>query len=500
MAAVLLAALIPAAAAADGDLVVFIDPDFEDAVREAIRKPEGWITKGDVDGVKELDVSWLGIESLSGIEHFTALETLDCSGNELIRLDTSKNTLLRRLDCNFNNLATLNILKNTELRYLDCEQNRLEGLDTSGNPALVSLNCRDNLLTALELENNKTLRTLDCGGNHLKELDTSVHPALSELYCDENALTFLDTGSNQKLMFLACDSNELTEIDVTQNTLLLGLSCRDNVLSNLNVSAIDSLTVLDCGENLITELRLNSYLMALDCSFNWLTSLDLRDNFQLELLICNNNYLPGKESVTGLRDMMLLLDDNTLFEPQYESSPPDLSAVSPWALRHVKTAIRRGLIPDGLLSGFQNPVTRLEFCRFAMNFIKAETGKPVQSLLAQNKISVSLSAFTDTKDMDALIAYALGIVSETGDKTFNPGGQVRREDAAVMLMNLRKALGYDVSAPPSSGFADAANIAPGAEQAVDYCVANGIMSGGETFNPKGLITREMCIMMFANMR
>jgi hypothetical protein len=61
-------------------------------------------------------------------------------------------------------------------------------------------------------------------------------------------------------------------------------------------------------------------------------------------------------------------------------------------------------------------------------------------------------------------------------------------------------LGYDVSNPPPSGFADADKISSWTKAGVDYCVSAGIMSGGSgnTFNPKGLFTREMSIMTFDN--
>ncbi|MGI6106290.1 MAG: hypothetical protein ACOYD7_08945 [Raoultibacter sp.] len=56
---------------------------------------------------QKINVSWLGIYDLSGIEYFTSLSELDCSFNELTELDVSNNTNLLDFRCYFNKLKTL---------------------------------------------------------------------------------------------------------------------------------------------------------------------------------------------------------------------------------------------------------------------------------------------------------------------------------------------------------------------------------------------------------
>ena len=82
-----------------------------------------------------IDVSWKSIESLKGIELFTALTSLYCLHNQLTTLDVSKNTKLETLDCSFNLLNTLDVSKNTELIYLRCYGNAIRG---KGMDALVN--------------------------------------------------------------------------------------------------------------------------------------------------------------------------------------------------------------------------------------------------------------------------------------------------------------------------------------------------------------------------
>ena len=57
------------------------------------------VTYDELAAVNVMDVSSMGIANLKGIEFFTALEVLDCSDNQLTRLDLSNNTALYVLTC-----------------------------------------------------------------------------------------------------------------------------------------------------------------------------------------------------------------------------------------------------------------------------------------------------------------------------------------------------------------------------------------------------------------
>ena len=97
------------------------------------------------------------IESLEGIEYFTTLEVLDCTGHKIKQLDVSKNTALTRLICSSNQLASLDVSKNTTLEILQCSSNQLTSLDVSKNTALTDLSCFNNQLTSLDVSKNTTL-------------------------------------------------------------------------------------------------------------------------------------------------------------------------------------------------------------------------------------------------------------------------------------------------------------------------------------------------------
>ncbi len=86
---------------------------------------DGILTASEAANVTVLDVSDLGIESLEGIGHFPALDSLDCSGNLLEELDVSSNAELSELDCSSNVLSVLDL---SALPHLDGES-----LDATGN-------------------------------------------------------------------------------------------------------------------------------------------------------------------------------------------------------------------------------------------------------------------------------------------------------------------------------------------------------------------------------
>ncbi len=161
-----------------------------------------------------MDCSNKSISDLTGIEAFTAITELNCSGNHLSSLDVS--------EC-------------VQLTTLDCRSNNLGSLDVSGCAQLTTLRCSGNELSSLDVSECAQLTTLWCDGNDLGSLNVS-NAMLTELICNGNDLSSLDVSTCEQLTYLECDGNDLSSLDVSGNTQLTYLKCKDNNLSSLNVA------------------------------------------------------------------------------------------------------------------------------------------------------------------------------------------------------------------------------------------------------------------------
>ena len=247
--------------AEESDIIIneenFPDENFRSWLLSQSYSSDGVLTEEEIAGVNKINVYRESIQSLKGIEYFTALTYLDCSFNPLTSLDVSKNTALTYLNCNGNQLTLLDVSKNTALTELYCDGNQLTSLDVSKNTALTSLDCYLNQLTSIDVSKNTALTYLSCSYNQLTSLDLSKNTSLTRLDCYSNKLTSLDLSKNTSLTDLFCINNQLTSLDVSKNTSLTRLDCYSNQLTSLDVSKNTALTQLYCYSNQLTSLDLS---------------------------------------------------------------------------------------------------------------------------------------------------------------------------------------------------------------------------------------------------
>ena len=241
----------------------FPDENFRNYLLGQTYGVDGVLTTKEIAGVKMIVVNGKNIQSLKGIEYFTALTTLYCYTNQLTELDVSKNTALTELSCGYNQLTELDVSKNTALTRLWCNNNQLTELDVSQNTALTRLWCDSNQLTALDVSKNTALTRLWCDNNQLTELDVSQNTKLTSLNCGSNQLSTLDVSQNIALTTLYCDANQLTELDVSQHTALTELYCLGNQLTAVNVSGCTALTTLWCYANQIKGAGMDALVESL---------------------------------------------------------------------------------------------------------------------------------------------------------------------------------------------------------------------------------------------
>lgn len=270
------------------------DPNFKAyLVANYDQNSDNEISRFEIEKLKSLIVSSLGIASLEGIEHFTNLEGLACDNNSLTELDLSKNTQLTELTCGYNKISKLILPPNAEkMTWLSCDDNKLTGkLDCSNWVNLTNLNCHTNNFTALDLTGCSELIGLSCGNNNLTSLNVQDCSNLTTLQCDGNKLSSLDISMCPYLLTLSCGNNNLETLDLSNCHNLDRLFCQDNKLSSLDISMCLKLSLLYCQNNMLTLLTLGnaSTLRDLDCSQNQLSSLIATSCTSLTQLTCDNN-------------------------------------------------------------------------------------------------------------------------------------------------------------------------------------------------------------------
>lgn len=105
------------------------------------------------------------IVSLYGLGMFTALKSLDVSGQTL--------------------LTEINLSKNVALTVLVCDNTSLKALDLSDCPALVSLYAQNTSLVSLDLSHNPALKEAYLSGSPIKTLYlTAAQKSTIDLVCD----------------------------------------------------------------------------------------------------------------------------------------------------------------------------------------------------------------------------------------------------------------------------------------------------------------------------
>ncbi|MEP5602603.1 MAG: T9SS type A sorting domain-containing protein [Algibacter sp.] len=149
-------------------------------------------------------------------------------------------------DADIDDMTGLNAFSN--ITGLNCSGNDLVGnrLDLFNNPALEYLSCSDNVLTQIDLSGNTLLKELFCDSNRIGDLDLSNNPALEYLVCDNNGIYLkslnLINGNNENISYFFA----------TGNTNLNCVQVDDVTYSNLNWSTgIDGNTIFasdsDCS-------------------------------------------------------------------------------------------------------------------------------------------------------------------------------------------------------------------------------------------------------------
>ena len=156
------------------------DDNFEQALIELGYDDvlDNFVPLENISTLTELHVTNMGINDLTGIENFTALEYLYCGDNLLSSIDITSNPSLRLLHAN-----------NNQLYYIDLNNNSL----------LTILNLDNNNFNNISVANNILLEHLEMQHNQLRSIDLGSNTALKTIYFNHNQLTNIDVSNSQQL-------------------------------------------------------------------------------------------------------------------------------------------------------------------------------------------------------------------------------------------------------------------------------------------------------------
>ena len=256
-----------------------------------------------------INVSAINITSLSGIESFTTIDSLDCSYNNLstlnikacksllylncnytgiTKLDVSGNTFLTSLYCGYTAIDTLNVSVNTNIMYFFCGYSNISSLDVTKNNKLIYLGCNNSKINVIDVTKNVQLQYLFCNYTNISNIDVSKNVSLQYLGCNNSNLTNIDVNKNTVLEYLSCNNTGITSLNVTNNTTLQYLYCGNTFLTSIDVSNNKQLTYFGCNNSKLSTLNVtaNNLLNYLGCNNNSITSLDVSKNTALNYLYC----------------------------------------------------------------------------------------------------------------------------------------------------------------------------------------------------------------------
>ena len=160
---------------------VLIDLGLDDTIND-------YVITSAIDTLTNLNISSKGINDLTGIQDFLALQNLYCDQNELNSIDLSFNLNLEKLWCYGNNLNNLE-LYNTQLIELVASYNDITNIDITQCLNLEVLKLHSNNLMSLDISSNILLKELWVSYNeslNLINLDVSTNTNLEILKCFGN--------------------------------------------------------------------------------------------------------------------------------------------------------------------------------------------------------------------------------------------------------------------------------------------------------------------------
>ena len=169
-----------------------------------------------------------------------------------------------------------------------------------------------------------------------------------------------------------------------------------------------------------------------------------------------------------------------------------------WFYNHVMFVYQNGLM-NGTSATTFSPNSSTTRAQIATIFYRMAGSPAVEN--ANTFTDVPYGPGTDWYYDAVLWVQQNGIMQGYGNNLFGPNDPVTREQLAMIFYNYAKFKGYDTTANGDlSGFTDAGDLSPWAQEAMKWAVGSGVMSGkgNGILDPKGTATRAEIAAMLQN--
>ncbi|APX23363.1 MAG: hypothetical protein CML50_24515 [Rhodobacteraceae bacterium] len=181
--------------AGPGNVVHFADQNLKSCILESLPAGQTEVLITTAEAIGAVNCPARGITDITGLEHFTAMHTLDLSDNKLTSFGlkfTGNKTGLVSLNLESNQLTSLDLSSIEPIEFLNVADNELTGITLSANTYLSSLNAQYNKLTSFVLPVQSTMLYADLSHNALTDVLGPFAKDLGAL----TSLSFLDLSNN----------------------------------------------------------------------------------------------------------------------------------------------------------------------------------------------------------------------------------------------------------------------------------------------------------------
>lgn len=220
-----------------------------------------YVLTSTINTVTFLNLNGLVIADMTGIEDFTALETLYASHNTWTTINLSQNTALDYLSVQGSPYTTLDLSANVNLTFLDISFNTsgMTNVDISTLVLLEDLNAYENpTMTSIDTSQNIALKSMKVSNNDvLSSVNLSTNTALELFWCyNDPLMTSLDFTNNSALIEIDANNCALTSLDIKNG------NNTNMPAGDFDVTSNASLTTTNC-DNITTAAA--TYTVAAGC-------------------------------------------------------------------------------------------------------------------------------------------------------------------------------------------------------------------------------------------